>query len=183
MIKKLTVTFVAAAALLFTGSIGMAQEDLGENPALQALASFANLLDPALLAELQAQYGSEDALAEALLQSLQARGVIDEETAAGMRTAIANRVLPRDTLIIFLADVANGTQPLTTRNIEELEVELAVVNNVRVPRGDANGNLAASEVAEVVTEVATGGGGGILDEIAASYDNAITPRNAEEAGA
>jgi hypothetical protein len=176
MIRKLSLALVTAAALLLAGSSAHAQ---GENPALQAIVAFANLLDPALIADLRAQYPSDEELASALLATLQSRGVIDDQTASDMQFAIANRVLPRATLIVFLADVANGTEPLATRDPEALEVELAVINDVEVPQADASGNLTSEDVAQVITDIAVGGDG-ILAEIAESYEDAITPRNAAE---
>jgi hypothetical protein len=186
MLKKFTLSLVTAG-LLAAGSTGAAQDDADVNPALQALVSFAQLLQPEVLAELRLLYPTNEALAAALLQVLQERGVIDVQTAAAMQQAVEARVMPRDTLIVFLADVANGTEPIArnedgSANTFALETDLALlVPTLDIPRGDDSGNLASEDVANVVTEVAVGDGG-ILDAIADAYEDAITPRNAEEAG-
>jgi hypothetical protein len=178
MIRKLSIVLMTAVALLVAGSSAYAQ---ASNPALQAIVAFANLLEPELVEELRAVYPSDEELARALLASLQESGVIDQQTAAQMRTAIDNAVLPRDVLIVFLADIANGTERLATRSPRTLEAQLAARNQVTVPAGDARGNLLAADVLEVITEVATGRGT-IISEIARSYRDAITPRNQGERG-
>jgi hypothetical protein len=182
MIRKFALTVALASSLLVVGSNGFAQEQQS-NPALRAIVSFGQLLSPEVIAELRLLYPTDEALAQALLETLQAQGVIDAQTVADMSQSIVTGVLPRDTLIIFLADVSNGTEVLTTRNPFALETELAlVVPTLEIPRGDASGNLTADEVGTVVVEVAVGDGG-ILDSIASAYRDAITPRNAAEGGA
>jgi hypothetical protein len=177
MVRGVVLSLVAAAVML-VGSNAVAQTS--GNPALQALIAFANLLDPQLIEELRATFPTDEDLAQALVASLESRGVIDAQTALEMRFAVNTGVLPRATLVVFLADVANGSETLSTRDAAVLEVELAVIYELSVPAGDAAGNLTAADVSAVVTEVAVGGDG-ILAEIEASYEDAVTPRTADEA--
>jgi hypothetical protein len=177
MIRKLSLVLLTAVALLLAGS-SHAQSG---NPALQAIVAFANLLDAELVEELRAEYPTDEELAGALLASLRENGVIDQQTAAQVRTAVGNGVLPRDVLIVFLADIANGTERLSTRDPRSLEAQLAARDHVTIPPGDSQGNLLAADVLRVISEVATGRGE-IISEIARSYRDAITPRNEGERG-
>ena len=178
MIRKALMSLVAAAVLLLAGSTAMAQS---ANPAVQAVVAFTNLLDPAVVAELRGQYESDEEFANAILEALMASGVLSVETVTEMREAVATGVLRRETLIVFVADLASGTEPLATRDPVVLETQLqTLAPTVQIPQG-SDGVLTSEEVGTFVAEVTTGGGS-LLDSIAASYNQAITPRNAAEAG-
>jgi len=144
------------------------------NPAVRAVLSFTNLLDPALVAELQPEYPEEQELALALLERLEAAGILSPTLAAEMEEAILAGVLSRDTFIIFLADLANGTDP-APGTAAEAAVELdAIAPGLTVPLGDAEGNLSEEDVASVVTYIAEGTDG-LLAAMQEGYDAAITP--------
>lgn len=163
---------ILAAALLLA-SVGLAFAQDG-NAAVRAVLGLTNLLDPALVAELQPEYPEEQELALVLLERLEAAGILSPTLAAEMREAIIAGVLPRDTFIIFLADLANGTDP-APGTAAEAAVELdAIAPGLTVPLGDAEGNLSEEDVASVVTYIAEGTDG-LLAAMQEGYDAAITP--------
>lgn len=161
-------TLAAVLALALAG-LALAQDG---NAAMRAVIGLTNLLDPALVTELQPEYPEEQALA--LLEELETVGILSPALAAEMREAILTGVLSRDTFIIFLADLANGTDPAPA-SVEEAAVELQAISpGLTVPAGDENGNLSEEDVAGVVTYIAEDTDG-LLAALQEGYDAAITP--------
>lgn len=161
------------ATALVLAFVGFALAQNG-NPAVRAVLGLTNLLDPALVAELQPEYPEEQELALVLLERLEAAGILSPTLAAEMEEAILAGVLSRDTFIIFLADLANGTDP-APGTAAEAAVELdAIAPGLTVPLGDAEGNLSEEDVASVVTYIAEGTDG-LLAAMQEGYDAAITP--------
>jgi tetratricopeptide (TPR) repeat protein len=109
---------IGLAAVFSLGSV-WAQEG---NAATQAVISLMNLLDPDLVAELEAEFGDDlDSLALALVDRLVEQGVLADDIAESMRQAVTAGVLPRDAFVLFAADLFNGAAPLETRNPAEAE--------------------------------------------------------------
>lgn len=161
------------AAVLMLALVGLALAQDG-NAAVRAVIGSTNLLDPALVTELQPEYPEEQALALALLEEFETAGILSPALAAEMEAAILAGVLPRDTFIIFLADLANGTDPAPA-SVEEAAVELQALSpGLTVPAGDENGNLSEEDVASVVTYIAEDTDG-LLVFMQSGYDAAITP--------
>lgn len=161
------------AAVLALALVGLALAQSG-NAAVRAVIGFTNLLDPALVTELEPQYPDEQELALALLEELEAVGILSPALAAEMEAAILAGVLSRDTFIIFLADLANGTEPAPD-SVEEAAVQLQAISpGLTVPAGDENGNLSEEDVAGVVTYIAEDTDG-LLAALQEGYDAAITP--------
>ena len=163
-------TLAAALVLVFAG-LAFAQEG---NAAVRAVIGLTNLLDPALVTELQPAYPDEQELALALLEELEAVGILSPALVAEMEAAILAGILSRDTFIIFLADLANGTEPAPA-SVEEAAVQLQAISpGLTVPAGDGNGNLSEEDVAGVVTYIAEDTDG-LLAALQEGYDAAITP--------
>lgn len=167
---RLLRTLAAALVLVFAG-LALAQDG---NAAVRAVIGLTNLIDPALVTELQPEYPEEQELALALLERLEAAGILSPALVAEMTEAILSGRLHRDTFIIFLADLANGTSPAPD-SVEEAAVELeALAPGLTVPVGDANGYLSEEDVASVVTYIAVDADG-LLAAMQEGYDAAITP--------
>ncbi|UCH26294.1 MAG: hypothetical protein JSV66_01205 [Trueperaceae bacterium] len=146
------------------------------NPAAQAVIAFLNLADPALVVELQAQFGDDvDALALEVVNRLQQSGVLPESVAVTMRESINSDTLSRDDFVVFLAEVVNGDGELESDNPLEAEFVLAELDpDLDIPEGDASGNLSDEDVAEVIADITTDGDG-VLEGVQEAYNDAITP--------
>ncbi len=164
---------VTALLVMFL-SAGFAQ---GPNPAAQVVVAFSNILDPLLVAEVEDAGLSQDdpvAFATALLERLEALGIIAPTLRSDMQAAITAEVLPRSTLILFLADLLNGVVPLDLSDPNVLvgaEAALSALG-LRIPLGDEAGNLDSLSIASIITTVVVEG---IVTELGDVYDLAISP--------
>ena len=171
-IRYTTVGVVTVLAALL--SAGFAQEP---NPAAQAVVSFANILDPQLVAEVEDAGVSQDdpaAFATALLERLEASGIIAPTLRSDVQAAITAEVLPRSTLVLFLADFLNGVFPLDLSDPNVLFTAEAALSalGLRIPLGDEAGNLDSLSIASIITSVVVEG---IVSELGDVYDLAISP--------
>lgn len=161
------------ATALVLAFVGFALAQNG-NPTVRAVLGLTNLLDPALVAELQPEYPEEQELALVLLERLEAAGILSPEVAQGMSEAALDNRLHRDTFIFFLADLVNGSAASPT-SLEEAAAGLSAISpGLTVPLGDENGYLSEEDVASVITYIAEGTDG-LLAAMQEGYDAAITP--------
>ena len=172
VIKYTAVGLVTALAALL--SAGFAQEP---NPAAQVVVSFANILDPQLVAEVEGTGLSQDdpaAFATALLERLETLGIIAPTLRSDVQAAITAGVLPRSTLVLFLADLLNGVFPLDLSDPNVLFTAEAALSalGLRIPLGNEAGELDSLSIASIITSVVVEG---IVSELGDVYDLAISP--------
>ncbi len=120
---------------------------------VRAIISYANLLTPELVAELQADHGEAPDLAAALVERHLAEATICPATASAARLALASGLLPRDTFVFYLADMLNGEACAPT-NLEVALAQLAEAN-VPVPLADSEGYITSDTLADALTDPET----------------------------
>lgn len=156
-------------ALLLVG-LAFAQAQGGAaNLAVRAVISYANLVTPELVAELQPSYTEDDDLAFAIVDRHVADGTVAPAVAAAIKLALTNGILPHEAFVIYLADVVNGADAAP----ESLAVAQAQLNlaGVSYPVADANGNVTDDTLTDALTQPVDT----VLADSDNSYDDAITP--------
>lgn len=158
------------ATLLFLG-LATVQAQGGANLPVRAVVSYANLLTPELATQLQPSYSEPDDFAFALVDRHVADALVCPATAAPIKLALTNGLLPFDAFVFYLADVLNGTACAPSN----LDVALAQLNNagVRYPLANAEGYVTGETLdAALVQPTPVSGVAPGSDD---SYDEAITP--------
>ena len=154
------------SALLLVG-LASAQAQDANLPA-RAVVSYANLMTPELVAELQPLHPEVDDLAFALVDRYAEDGVLDPALAEAMKLALTTGELPHAALVMYLADVSNGDEPAPA-DLAAAQAQLAEAG-VAVPVADENGMVGEAALTDALTTP--------VDAVLASdnsYDDAITP--------
>ena len=156
---------VLLSALLF---VGLASAQVAANLPARAVVSYANLMTPELVAELQPLHPEVDDLAFALVDRYVADGVLDPALADAMRLSLVNGELPQAAFMMYLADVYNGEEAAPA-DLAAAQAQLAEAG-VAVPVADENGMVDEASLTDALTNP--------VDAVLASdnsYNDAITP--------
>ncbi len=110
---------------LFALGAAFAQGQSDDSPGIQAVIAFMNILDHETVEAIESPVGTTPyGLATGLLERLEQREVLPAHIGSQMRAAIDDNALPRETFILFLADLLNWTDPLEVRDVPEAETIL-----------------------------------------------------------
>lgn len=166
------------AALMFLGLATVQAQSETANLPVRAVVSYANLLTPELAAELQPSYSEPDDFAFALVDRYVADATVCPATAAPIKLALTNGLLPFDAFVFYLADVLNGT----TCAPSNLEIAMAQLNNagVRYPLANAEGYITGETLnAALVQPLPVSGIASGIGADNGAYDDAISPTTGE----
>ena len=156
---------VLLSALLL---VGLAAAQGAANLPARAVVSYANLMTPGLVAELQPLHPEVDDLAFALIDRYAESGVLDPALADAMRLSLVSGELPQAAFVMYLADVYNGAEAAPA-DLAAAQAQLAAAG-VSVPVADEDGLVGEAALTDALTNP--------VNAVLASdnsYDDAITP--------
>lgn len=169
MIKLLTAATLAFS-LLFTGATGLGFIPQSSSPATQAVVAILNIVDPHLIMVSSNEGASPSTVAQNILVKLVEGNILASDLSMELQVAMDDALVSRTLLILFLADVSNGTAKLATRDPAQLEASLTEAG-IKVPAGQ-DGQLNQADITTLISNMLNNSSQ-ILASVRARYNSPV----------